>query len=163
VAVAVLTNLILIPASILLIGLFEESRSRISNVTRLKRAIKNLKGSLFNNKIKMFHQRNAFIYEGYCINWSKPWWCKIIAYLVAIVFSFVSIFFIIVKAITLGNHKTTKWLITVILGIIFENILITPIQAINYIYLYIILNKLIVIIYLDNDWFISFKNIFMQI
>jgi hypothetical protein len=136
VAVAVLTNLILIPASILLIGLFEESRSRISNVTRLKRAIKNLKGSLFNNKIKMFHQRNAFIYEGYWINWSKPWWCRIIAYLVAIVFTFVSIFFIIVKAITLGNHKTTKWLITVILGIIFENILITPIQAINYIYLY---------------------------
>jgi hypothetical protein len=112
-----------------LIGLFEESRSRISNVTRLRTSIKNLKGSLFNKKIKMYYQRNAFIYQGYCINWSKPWWCKIIAHLVAIIFTFVSIFFIIVKAISLGNHKTTKWLITVVLGIIFENILVEPIKV----------------------------------
>jgi hypothetical protein len=108
-------------------------------VTRLRRAIKNLKGSLFNNKIKMFHQRNDFIYEGFCINWSKPWWCKIIAYILAFMFTFLSIFFIIVKAITLGNQKTTKWLITVILGIIFENIFITPLQVLNII-IYI-LNK----------------------
>ena len=139
--VAVLTNLILIPASILLIGLFEESRSRISNVTRLRRAIKNLKGSLFNNKIKMFHQRNDFIYEGFCINWSKPWWCKIIAYLLAFMFILVSILFIIVKAITLGDFKTKKWLITVLLGIIFENIFIAPIKVckltIIYIYIYL--------------------------
>jgi len=129
VAVAVISNLILIPASIILIGLFQDSRSRISNVTRLRRAIANLKGSLFNVKIKMFHQRNAFIYESCCINWSKPWWCKIIAYLVAIFFTFVSLFFIIAKAISLGDHKTSKWLITVILGIIFENIFIEPIKV----------------------------------
>jgi len=114
---------------LLLIGLFEDSRSRISNVTRLRTAIKNLKGSLFNNKIKMFHQRNAFIYQGFCINWSKPWWCKIIAYLLAFMFIIVSIFFIIVKAINLGDFKTKKWLITVILGIIFENVFIAPIKV----------------------------------
>jgi len=88
VGVAILTNLILIPPSILLIGLFEDSRSRISKVTRLRRVIKELKGLLFNDKIKMFYQRNAFIYEGYCINWSKPWWCKIIAYILAFLFTF---------------------------------------------------------------------------
>ena len=131
VGVAILTNLILIPPSILLIGLFEDSRSRISKVTRLRRVIKELKGLLFNDKIKMFYQRNAFIYEGYCINWSKPWWCKIIAYILAFLFTFLSIFFIIVKAVSLGDFKTTKWLITVILGILFENILIEPIEVVN--------------------------------
>jgi hypothetical protein len=44
----------------------------------------------------------------------------------------VSLFFIIVKAITLGDFKTTKWLITVIIGVVFENILIAPIKVINY-------------------------------
>jgi hypothetical protein len=79
----------------------------------------------------MFYQRNAFIYEGYCINWSKPWWCKIIAYILAFLFTFLSIFFIIVKAVSLGDSKTSKWLITVILGILFENILIEPIEVVN--------------------------------
>ncbi len=67
--VAALTNLILILPSILLVSLFEESRRRISKVTRLRTAIKKLKGSLYNEKIKMFYQRNSFIYEGFCFIW----------------------------------------------------------------------------------------------
>ena len=114
---------------------FEDSRNRISKVTRLRRVIKELKGLFFNDKIKMFYQRNAFIYEGYCINLSKPWWCKIIAYILAFFFTFLSIFFIIIKAVSLGDFKTTKWLITVILGILFENILIEPIEVVNCYYI----------------------------
>jgi hypothetical protein len=43
----------------------------------------------------------------------------------------VSIFFIIVKAITLGNQKTTKWLITTIIAFLSENIMIAPIKVLK--------------------------------
>ena len=104
----------------------------------------------------MFYQRNSFIYEGYCINWSKPWWCKIIAYILAFFFTFLSIFFIIVKAVSLGDFKTKKWLITVILGILFENILIEPIEVVNYYYKNIILlyNFVSFNFFIDYDCFV---------
>ena len=110
-------------------SLFEESRRRISKVSRLRKAIKLLKGSTFNNNIKMYYRKNAFVYQGNCIKWSKPWWCKIIAYLLSLVFVCISIFYVIIKAITLGDHKTTKWLITLILGLILENICIAPLKV----------------------------------
>ena len=104
----------------------------------------------------MFYQRNSFIYEGYCINWSIPWWCKIIAYILAFFFTFLSIFFIIVKAVSLGDFKTKKWLITVILGILFENILIEPIEVVNYYYKNIILlyNFVSFNFFIDYDCFV---------
>ncbi len=102
---------------------------RISHVARLRSEIKKLKGLLYNNEMKKIKNRNAFINESFYIKWSMPWWYKIIAYLLSFIFALVSIFFIIVKAITLGNFKTTKWLITVIIGIVSENIFIEPIKV----------------------------------
>ena len=46
-------------------------------------------------------------------------------------FALVSIFFIIAKAITLGNQKTTKWLITTIIAFLSENIMIAPIKVLK--------------------------------
>ena len=53
-----------------------------------------------------------------------------VTYLLSFIFAIVSIFFIIIKAITLGDQKTFEWLITIITGLLSENILISPIKVI---------------------------------
>lgn len=71
-----------------------------------------------------------------------------------------SIFFIIVKAITLGNQKTTKWLITTIIAFLSENIMIAPIKVLK---LSFIVFELFSFFFsnIDNNWFIHFKNLIM--
>jgi hypothetical protein len=46
--------IILFPPSILLAGLYEGSRSRINNISRLRAVIKELKDNLYNNNLKKY-------------------------------------------------------------------------------------------------------------
>ena len=57
-----------------------------------------------------------------------PWWCKIIAYIISFVFACVSLFFVIIKGLTLGNEKVTKWLTSLIISFFSSMLLTQPIQ-----------------------------------
>ena len=60
---------------------------------------------------------------------SFPWWFKIIAYLLSFIFASVSVFFIIVKGISFGNERCTKWLTSVVISL-FTSVLVTqPLQV----------------------------------
>lgn len=52
-----------------------------------------------------------------------PWWCKIIAYVLSVVCMLVCIFWILMKAIMLGEEKVGKWL-TAFATSVFSDVLI---------------------------------------
>ena len=47
ISIGIITNLIILPPSMLLINLFRKSRKQITKSTKLKQAIKKIKGRLF--------------------------------------------------------------------------------------------------------------------
>ena len=58
-----------------------------------------------------------------------PWWCKIIAYILAAAFAFVSLFMVYIKGLILGNAEVTKWVTSLVVSL-FSGIFITqPIQV----------------------------------
>lgn len=60
---------------------------------------------------------------------SFPWWTKLVAYFISFLFASVSVFFIIIKGITFGNDKCTKWLTSIVISL-FSSLLVTqPIQV----------------------------------
>lgn len=58
-----------------------------------------------------------------------PWWCKIIAYMLSFIFAFVSLFFIVIKGISLGDIKVSKWLTSLLSSFISSVLLTQPIQV----------------------------------
>ena len=122
ISISIITNLIIAPPSLLLIYLFRKSSMRITKSDKLKNAMKKIKGNSkivhpINNKNKK--NKNKVL----------PWWCRIIAYLLCLLISVISIFFIIVKGISLGNDKTTQWLTSIILSLFSSLIIIQPLQV----------------------------------
>ena len=59
-----------------------------------------------------------------------PWWFKIIGYLLSILISAVSIFFILVKGIQFGDAKVNEWLTSLILTFITSILLTQPVQVV---------------------------------
>ena len=62
---------------------------------------------------------------------SFPWWGKIIAYMLSMLFAGISIFFIIVKGISFGNDRCTKWLTSVIISLFTSVMFTQPLQVNN--------------------------------
>ena len=61
-----------------------------------------------------------------------PWWCKIIGYVLSVIFVGVSIFFVIVKGITFGDEKCRKWLTSFIVSILTSCFITQPIQVYSF-------------------------------
>ena len=60
---------------------------------------------------------------------SLPWWCKVVAYFLSILFSGISLFFIVIKGIALGDEMVSKWL-TSLLSSFFSSVFLTqPVQV----------------------------------
>ena len=59
-----------------------------------------------------------------------PWWCLIIAYILAYLFIAISIFFIIVRGVEFGDEKTQKWLTSILTGLFSSVIVTEPIKVI---------------------------------
>ncbi len=59
-----------------------------------------------------------------------PWWCLFIAYSLSFLIIIVSIFFIIVRGIELGDLKTQKWLTSILTGFFSSIFLTQPIKII---------------------------------
>lgn len=60
-----------------------------------------------------------------------PWRCLYIAYSVSLTFVIVSIFFIVVKGVELGDMKVKKWLTSIISGLLSSVFLTQPTQVCN--------------------------------
>ena len=60
-----------------------------------------------------------------------PWWFKIIAYALSYTIAGICIFFILVKAISLGNDTVTAWLTSVLISLFTSLFLTQPIQVIK--------------------------------
>lgn len=85
-----------------------------------KQIILERKKSKANSKDNKNKKKNPF---------SFPWWFKIIAYMLSFIFAAVSAFFIVVKGISFGNERSTKWLTSVVISL-FTSVMVTqPLQV----------------------------------
>jgi len=58
-----------------------------------------------------------------------PWWFKIVLYVVSLLIASVSFFFIASKGISLGNNKTTEWIVSVLASLCSSLFLTQPLQV----------------------------------
>jgi hypothetical protein len=58
-----------------------------------------------------------------------PWWFKFIAYIVSFSFAGISLFFVIIKGIELGNEKVIKWLTSLIVSFVSSVFLTEPLMV----------------------------------
>lgn len=126
-----MTSLISFPPSFLLIQLFRRSKSRVPRNQMFKEKLDEIKGAKnltdLNNMEEKIPTENKKLKKKNKLEF--PWWCKIIAYTLSVIFTGVALFFIITKGIAFGDEKVSKWLGSFISGI-FSSILITqPIQV----------------------------------
>ena len=70
---------------------------------------------------------------------SFPWWFKIIAYILSLVFIIVSIFFIIVRGIEFGDEKVKKWITSLLVSFLTSVLLTQPIQALLLTFVFVML------------------------
>ena len=127
VGIGIITNLIVLPPSLLLVQLFRRIKRRHSRISAIKSILKlnNLNKNATNTKIKTNTNKIEKIREI-----KFPWWFKIFAYMLSFAFAFVSLFFVIIKGIEFGDEKVQKWL-TSLLTSFFSSIFLTqPIQVI---------------------------------
>ena len=118
IGIGIMMNLICFPPSFILIQLFRRSKSRRTRNQILKETIQKT-----NSKFKNNNQTKK------TKNFLLPWWCKFLAYALSIVFTLISIFFIIIKAFTLGDEKVSKWLTSFLISILTSFLLTQPIQV----------------------------------
>ncbi len=59
-----------------------------------------------------------------------PWWFKIIIYLICLIISVASIFFIIVQGISFGDEKVEKWISSLLISFLSSIFLTQPVKMI---------------------------------
>ena len=106
----------------LLIQLFRKSRRRVTKSAKLKLAIEQIKGKILRGEIRKSSNKSK-------CELSFPWWCKIVAYLMSLIFASISVFFIVIKGISFGNDKSTKWLTSVVISLVSSLFITQPIQV----------------------------------
>ena len=107
-----MVELLSLVPSLLIVQFFRRIRSRHQNVSLYQ--IKNSNNSMKKNRC----------------DFSFPWWCLFIAYILSFIIIIISIFFIIVRGIEFGDLKTQKWLTSIITGIFSSIFLTQPIKIV---------------------------------
>lgn len=113
ISVDLLSNVFLILPSLFLVQLFRRIKRRRTRLDKIKQIFKQKNK---NDPKKMFEKK-------------FPWWFKIFAYILSILFASVSVFFVIVKGIQFGDDKVTKWLTSLIVYFLCSIFLTQPIQV----------------------------------
>ena len=144
--IGIMSNLIMFPPSFLIVQLFRRSRPRRTRTEMIKKAIESTKnpnherGSRYKNyndeKIKNDPEIPTIQEQDKKSSKKKkkgpftfPWWCKIIAYIFSFMFSVFSVFFIVIKGISFGDEKVTKWLTSFVVSIFTSFLITQPIQV----------------------------------
>ena len=129
ISIAIISNIIIVVPNLLLVEFFRRCRKRFTRSANIKKAIFDYKiirdssisdsGPVPNNKkISSTRKRLTF-----------PWWCKILAYIVSFILAIISLFFILMKGISLNNQRATDWLTSIIMSISISLLLTQPLQA----------------------------------
>jgi len=71
--------------------------------------------------------RQSSSHRKHCLTF--PWWCLYLAYALSFISVGVSIFFIVVRSIELGDLTVQKWLTSIIAGLFSSNFLTQPTQV----------------------------------
>ena len=114
ISIGVITNLIVVPPSILLVQLFRRIKPRRSHLYKLK---------------KILNTNNAKSTEKKPFELKFPWWFKIVAYVFSFVIATVSLFFVVLRGIEFGDAKVTKWLTSLIISFFSSVLLTQPLQV----------------------------------
>ncbi|RNA30894.1 polycystic kidney disease 1-like 2 [Brachionus plicatilis] len=126
IGIGIMTNLICFPPSFLLIQLFTRSQAKRNRSQQVKEAL----DKSTNTKLNKYTLNPL---PGTKTKRSKkfqfPWWVKILAYILSVIFATVSLFFIIIKGISFGDEKVTKWLTSFLVSILTSFLLTQPIQV----------------------------------
>ena len=123
ISVGIITNLIVFPPTLLLVQLFRRTKRRSSRLAKLKAILSGNEP----NKLDAFdekHPKKSFELK-------FPWWFKIVAYVLSLLFATISVFFVIVKGIEFGNEKVTKWLTSLVISFLSSMLLTQPLQVIR--------------------------------
>ncbi|RNA05799.1 polycystic kidney disease 1-like 2 [Brachionus plicatilis] len=118
IGIGIISNLMIIPPSYIIIQLFRRSRRRGNKSTKAD----------YLSKMKI-HDNQKKTESFKFLKTTFPWWTKIIAYLLSLAICIVSIFFIVVKGISFGNEKVTKWLTSFVVSILTSFFLTQPFQV----------------------------------
>jgi hypothetical protein len=88
--------------------------------------------------------KNYIINDEKVINIKKkkfkfPWWFKIIIYLICLMVSCASVFFIIVQGISFGDEKVEKWITTLLISFLSSIFLTQPIKMVLFTFFCVLL------------------------
>jgi len=117
-SIGIITNLIVFPPSLILVGLFRRIKRRNPRLEKLKKILKESELSTEKDESKE-NQKKRSIFD-----YKFPWWFKIVVYCLSFLFAGVSLFFVIIKGIEFGDDKVQKWLTSLIVSF-FSSILLT--------------------------------------
>ncbi|RNA30185.1 polycystic kidney disease 1-like 2, partial [Brachionus plicatilis] len=131
IGIGIITNIITFPPTLLLVYLFRNSKKRTTPLRKLEKMMtknQNKEEIKFDN----LQTSKSPVPELKSKKKSKglPWWCKIIAYVLSAIFMGVSIFFIIIQGINLGDEKVKKWLTSFVTSILSSILLTQPIKIV---------------------------------
>lgn len=130
IGIGIVTNLITFPPTLLLVYLFRNSRKRTTPIKKLEKIMSKNQSK----EVKFDNLQTSKTPEPELKEKKKtkglPWWCKIIAYVLSAIFMGVSIFFIIIQGINLGDEKVKKWLTSFLTSILSSILLTQPIKII---------------------------------
>ncbi len=64
------------------------------------------------------------------LEFKLPWWCKIVAYCIALGMIAVSAFFILIKGIEFGDEKVKRWISSLLMSFLSELFLTEPLKIV---------------------------------
>ena len=118
IGIGIITNLIVFPPSLLLVQLFRRINRKQTRISKIRKILnKDLKEKKVSSQTKKSYELRF------------PWWFKIFAYLLSMIFAGVSLFFVIIKGIEFGDEKVTKWLTSLIISFLSSILLTQPLQV----------------------------------
>ena len=127
-SVGIITNLIIFPPTLLLVQIFRRIKRKNPRINKLKKLLaENELCSIETQTEKSLGKKD----KKSKFELKFPWWFKFIAYLISFVFASVSLFFVIIKGISFGNDKVTKWLTSLIISFFTSILLTQPLQVNN--------------------------------
>ena len=126
VSVGIITNLIVFPPTLLLIQLYRRIKPRDNHIKKLKKILKekNMPYSETENNMNEVNEKKSKK-----TSLKFPWWFKFGAYALSFSLALVSLFFVVMKGIVLGNDQVTKWVTSLIISFLTSVLLTQPIQV----------------------------------
>ena len=125
VSVGVITNLIIFPPTLLLVQLFRRIKPRRSHVKQLKSIL--ALSHAHNDEKQQQNQKKQKK-----VAFKFPWWFKIVAYIISFTLAAVSLFFVIIKGVLLGEVQVTKWATSLLVSFFSSILVMQPTQVLYF-------------------------------